>query len=154
MIREVLEILNNDSLSKLDKLKIIEEKRYWGYAEYIQHEFKQWEKEALKLEKKEAQRILKEGSDDSYEICAEQFYQSKMTDSIFDPSTFKHERYQRVSYYKELKDLFEDNSEEEIITVITTRHPRVELKKTYQEIVDSVFEYACKNEIIGFINDW
>lgn len=40
------------------------------------------------------------------------------------------------------------------LTVITTRRPFTKLEKYYNDIVDVVFDYACKNKIVGFKNDW
>ncbi len=151
------EILNDNNLSKIEKLEIIETEKLWGYASFIQHEFVQWEKEAIELEKIEAERILEEGSSDSNEICAKQFYQSRMTDSIFDPSTFLYERCEQVSYADHLSrilEFHENEGDNPLITVISTRHPCIELKKPFKEIVDAVFEFACNNKIIGFTNDW
>lgn len=165
--QRIQEIKDDNKLSKIEKLRLFEKEQLFQCAPYIQDEFTDWEKEAIELEKIEAERILKEGSDDPREICARQFYQSKMTDTIFDPSTFYYEKYQTVSYADALESCLEsaleDMSEEEydavdkvnpIITAITTRHPYTELKKSYNEIVDKVYEYCIENKIWGFKNDW
>lgn len=164
--QRVEEILNDDSLSKIDKLRTIEEEKLWDYSRFIQDEFAsfngcEWQNEAIELEKKEAERLLELGVGD--DICAKMFYQSKMTDSIFDPSLFIYEKYEIVSYARALElahenHLCEVNSEEfdenPLMTVITTRHPYTELKKNYLDIVDVVFNFAVKNKIVGFKNDW
>ena len=165
--QRIQEIMDDNNLSKIQKIKLFEKEQLFKYAPYIQDEFPEWQKEAIQLEKLEAERILKEGSDNPHEICSKQFYQSKMTDTIFDPSTFYYEKYEIVSYADSLnlclERAFEDMSEEEydaldkdnpIITVITTRHPYIELKKPYNEIVDKVYEFCIKNKIWGFKNDW
>ncbi len=41
-----------------------------------------------------------------------------------------------------------------LIALITTRRPFTKLEKYYNDIVDVVFDYACKNKIVGFKNDW
>lgn len=157
----VNEILSSD-LTKIEKLRKIEKEQLWGYHKYIQHEFPQWEEEARELVKKEAQRIL----DEKYpkylrDICTKQLYHSKMTDSIFDPSTFKYEKYETVSYadalqcvLEEAQDRLDSDDENPMIDVVTTRHPVVSIKKTYNEIVDAVFENAVSNKVVGFINNW
>jgi hypothetical protein len=157
------EILNDDSLSKIDKLKTIEKEKLWGYATYIQHEFSDWEKEVIELERIEAERLLELGDLSGTDICYRVFYQSKMTDSIFDPSRMIYEKHESVSYAEALEmcydEHFDENEDEAetdnpLITVITTRHPFTVLKKPYKDIVDCVFNYACENKIIGFKNDW
>ena len=56
----VQEILNDNSISKIKKLKLLAEENLWPTASYIQHEFKKWEFEAIELERLEAERIKKE----------------------------------------------------------------------------------------------
>lgn len=167
----IQEILDDTTTSKIEKLQLLENENLFNYAPYIQHEFLDWEKEAVELEKLEAERILSEGSDNSHEICARQFYQSKITDSIFDPSTFNYEKYETVSYadalelaleqhFENLEDEEDEPTEEELdeenplMVVITTRHPYTKLKKRYSEVVDVVFDYCVENEIVGFKMDW
>jgi len=166
-LQRIQEIMDDNNVSKIQKIKLFEKEQLFNCAPYIQHEFPDWEIEAVELEKLEAERILKEGCDNPNEICAKQFYQSKMTDTIFDPSTFYYEKYETVSYSDSLQNCLEnaleDISEEEydavdkdnpIITVITTRHPHTELKKPYNEIIDKVYEFCITNKIWGFKNDW
>lgn len=144
----VNDILNDDTLSKIEKLKTIEDEKLWGHSKYIQNEFKEWEKEAKALEKLEAERILREGSDDPHEICAKQFYQSKMTDSIFDPSHMEYKKRELVSYADALLKLAEDTEEDSLIAVITTRHPYVELNKSFEEIMLHCLKARQRNFVL------
>ncbi len=137
MESRVATILEDSSLSKIKKLAAIEEERLWPYADYCQDEFKDWEQEAQQLGK----------------------YQ--MSDTIFDPSVMDRDRGSKVSYADALEFLLENQEENEdedpdnpLITVITTRRTNYEFKKTYNEVVDKVFDYACKNKIVGFHIDW
>jgi hypothetical protein len=135
----VKEILKDKSLSKIEKLRTIEEERLWGYADWVQNEFEDWEKEAKSLYKK----LKGQGS------C--------VSDTIFNDG----ERYSNMSYADLLEYLGEDYEDEDeevkdpLITVVTTRgEPYVEIKKPLSEVIDVVFKFAVKNKIIGFKNDW
>lgn len=141
----VQEILNDDSLSKIEKLITIEEERLWGYATYIQSAFPKWEEE-IKLLYEEAK--------------GNRPYHEAMIDDIFDPSVTDYDKHAIVSYgntlaglIEEQDDIDEDEEDPEIV-VMTTRGIKVELKKKYSEIIDAVFDFACKKEIVGFENDW
>lgn len=153
------QIIDDTSISKIEKLKLFEKEKLFDVGTFLQTEFPDWEKEVVELERLEAERILKEGSlSNPNDICTKQFYQSKMTDTIFDPSDMdSYEKYQTVTYAARLAEVKEENEivdDSELIAVITTRHPRVELKKSYQEVVDKVFEFCIKNKLYGFKNDW
>jgi hypothetical protein len=150
----IQEIINDNSLSKSDKIRLLDEESLYGYASFIQHEFKKWEKEALELEKLEAERILKEGTSNHLygrDICLDQFYQSKIIDYPLIRSNYV--RYEEVSYCY-IMDELEDYPDNELITVLTTRHPKIELKKTKEEIIDAIYNYAISNKIVGFKLDW
>lgn len=165
--QRIQEIINDESISKLDRLELLEKENLFGYAPYIQDEFPEWEKEIIELEKIEAERILKEGSPDPNEICARMFYQSKMVDTRWDPSESLYEKHDLVSYSRLLNSLEENdeedfeeyydengNSKDGLITIMTTRHPRVILRKSKQEIIDKLYDFCIANKIIGFKMDW
>lgn len=138
--QRIQEILDDNTLSKIDKLKLFETEQLFICAPYIQNEFPEWVAEAKTLAKAE----IKDRSTIEY--------YSIMTDSIFDPSNDKYEKYETVSYAEELEDL---NSEEsDLIVVITTRGPAISLIKTRQEVIDVVFDFCVKNRFWGFKNDW
>lgn len=158
----IQEILEDDSINKVEKLELLENERLWGVANHIQQEFREWEKEILELERLEAQRLFDSGKNDPREICTRQFYQSKMVDTIFDPSRSDYEKYQQVSYADVMRDLLDnsyDGEDEEdvdanMIAVMTTRHPVVTLWKSRQEVIDKIFEFAVQNKIVGYKNSW
>ena len=137
--KAINEILNSD-MDKLTKLKTIEDNGLWGYSKYINHEFSEWEEEAKELERTTAEENNKT-------------YHSKMTDSIFDPSTFMFEKYESVSYVEALNRILKKHKTD-LVPVITTRNPVVSLYKTKEEIINTVYDFCVENKIIGFENDW
>lgn len=143
----VNEILADESLSKIEKLEKIEKNKLWGYATYIQDEFPEWTEE-FKKELGVAHPCI---------------------DSMFDPSHFKHEKYETVSYSDELKyleDHFEDyaddydEDEDEVMNtvatypVLTNRTNDKKVWKTKEQIIDAVFKHCVKEKIVGYKNDW
>jgi hypothetical protein len=137
------------SVSKIEKLKLLEKEKLFKYAEYIQEEFTDWEVEAVQLEKELAEKQFAEGkSEDGF------FYHSKMTDTIFDPSTFEYEKYETVSYASALERMLRNVDESGNVVVITTRGPRIELIKPVNEVIDKVFEFCVTNKYVGYKNDW
>ena len=59
--QRIQEIKDDNKLSKIEKLRLFEKEQSFQCASCIQDEFSDWEKEAIELEKIEAERILKEG---------------------------------------------------------------------------------------------
>ena len=148
-IQEILAL----PISKIEKLKLLETENLFGYAPYIQHEFPEWEEEAMELEKALAEKQFAEGKSEHG-----MFYHSKMTDTIFDPSTFNYEKYETVSYADALENMLEKLDEDEdrngMVVAVTTRGPYTELLKTPEEVIDKVFDFCIKNKLVGYKNDW
>ena len=148
----VQEILDDNLLSKIEKLNCLTDEQLWGIAPYIQHEFKQWETEAIELEKMEAERLLTVPGTD---ICNRQFYQSKMTDSML-YHIVSLEKYETCYYVDILESIIDEYGSDgnQLIPIITTRHPKIKLEKTVNEIIDAIFDYCVEHKIIGFTFDW
>lgn len=138
------EILNDSSLSSLDKLATLEEERIWLYAAFIQDEFSEWEVELLKKFKEE----VPQHNDDDDDV--------PIMDSIFSPSHMRYEKGAQVSYADALQNLVVDGDDDDpLIPVLETRSkPVVRLQKRLSEIADKVLEFCKQNEIVGFVNDW
>lgn len=143
------EIVNDDSLSKIEKLKMLEKEKLFGYASSLQTVFPEWEEEIIELERIEAHQRFNEGKD-------KYFYQSKMVDDIFDPSYDINEKYVTVSYADFLENCLDDFMEDDSdsVTVMTTRGPSVKLVKSLTEVIDKIYDYCIEHKIIGFKNDW
>lgn len=146
----IAEIVNDDSLFKVEKLKLLEKEKLFGYASSIQTEFPEWEEEIIELERIEARRRFDNGKD-------KYFYQSKMVDSVFDPSRDTYEKCELVSYadfIENMLDEFEDETNSDNIIVLSTRGPCVTLSKPLNEVIDKIFDFCIEKRIIGFKNDW
>jgi hypothetical protein len=154
----IAEILDDTTISSLKKLELLTEEELFGYAEYVQDEFPEWEKEAIELERIEAQKLFDNGKETW-------FFQSKMVDTIWACDGYTVDRYIDITY-AELLGWVSDNycdetdndadieKENPMITIMTTRRPCIELKKPFNEIVDKIFDFCIANKIIGFKNDW
>lgn len=139
----VATILADDSLSKIEKLATIEEEGLWKYADWVTKPYpEEWTAEIQKLYKKAG----------GNGTCI-------IDDQIFD----SEDRHSTISYAEGLEYLLEnalDELDEEednpdpLITVYTTRGTHVALQKKYSEIVDAVFDFACKKQQVGFVFDW
>lgn len=124
------DILANKKLTKIQKLKKLEKDGIWGYANSVQHEFSEWEKEFSKVKG------------------------VSCIDSIYDPSNECYDKYSDISYANSLEDLVYDVDEDGLITVLTNRSNSAVIKKTPEEIIDVVFDFCVKEKIIGFKMDW
>ena len=173
--KAIQEILNSD-MTKLEKLKTIEENSLWGYSAFINNEFPEWEREAMDLENALAEENFINKVPDKYGDIeteeganARRMYHVTMTDSIFDPSEMDNERCENISYVNAIQLAFERYEEDETgespydaeygktegsIPVITTRSLNIALYKTKEEIIDAVYNFCIANKIIGFKNDW
>ncbi len=145
--KRIQEILDDDSLSKIEKLKLLENENLFTIASYIQHEFRKWEEEAKELEKLKAEQEFANNKDPN-----KHFYHSKMTDSIFDPSLGIHEKYETVSYADALENL--ETDENDMVVVITTRNPHIKLLKSKQEVIDVVFDFCVQHKYHSFKINW
>jgi hypothetical protein len=152
----IQEILDDNSISKIEKLKLFDKEKLFDYADYIQTEFPEWEEEAMALEKALAEKQFAEGKSKLMAEGKPILYFSKMTDTIFDPSTFEYEKYETVSYADAIENMIRRKKvdSEGKIVVVTTRGPHTELKKTPEEVIDKLFEFCVKNRLIGYKNDW
>lgn len=143
----IQEIINDELISKIDKLKLLETEKLFGYAPYIQHEFIEWEKEAQEQDKAISKKDW------------------SMTDSFLSPSESEYEKYDIVSYVEALEIFFQNCEEEfedgndgpfdgERYVVITCRSSNIIIQKTKQEIIDAIYDFCIMNRIIGFKNNW
>jgi hypothetical protein len=135
----VATLLRDDSLTKIEKLATIESERLWGYADWIQRPFGIWEEEI--------------------QAMVTQPYGRSFVDDFFHYRDY--ERYIAVSFADAMEYLLEEEIDEEqegkkdpLILVLSTRGNRAELKKPLSEVIDVLFDFACENKIVGFINDW
>ena len=146
------DILSVGYLSKLEKLELLEEKDIWKHSPFINHVFPEWEEECKQMEREAAIADGKVVGKD---------YISTIVDDIFDPSTFRHEKYEIVSYLdemdylEELLDETDGTDKEGYIRVVTCRgNYNSAVYKTYDEVVEAICDYCLENKIIGYRNDW
>ena len=136
------EVINDNSLSKVQKLRLIDDYDLLDYHEWINHPFAEWNDEVFELERIEAQKLLNEGK-------ITYFHQSSMVDD--DINHHCENKGERISYADYLDSIEEY---EDKIPVLTTRNPHITLYKTYEEVVDYLYDYCLMNKIIGHVFDW
>ncbi len=139
----IQEILEDDSIDKLAKLKLLKDEKLFDVARWLQSPLQDWESEL--------------------EVIVNKKQPYAITDSIFSPSEYWAEKYQTIFFDEFLESYFESVDWEEIdgleveptdYRVVTDRSFNMEIRKTKEEIVDKVFEFAVANKLIGYINQW
>jgi hypothetical protein len=160
------EILGSTDMSDLEKLTHLHQNDLWGFSDWVNDEFPEWQKECIDLE---IQATIDDGKDPEKE------YVCKITDTVFDPSWADHGRGESVSYIdiienyvwdfeysnKENKELLAEYKEtgripeSETMVVVTNRGDyNSEVVKPVQEVIDRLCEFCMKEKIIGYTNDW
>ena len=148
--KRINEIINDESLSKLQKLNLFEEEKLFKIEDYIQDEeiFKEWVDELTLL--------VKEEKGQNCCIC----------DTFLSPSEIDAEKYttlhlSEIDTY--LECLIEDNDEEydgmifdynKPLPIVTARGSKLTIDKTPQEVLDKVYDYAITNKVCGYKIDW
>lgn len=140
------EVLNNDSLSKFEKLEVITNEELFGIADWIQTGmFRDWEIECNALEKK-AVESDPNNSEGSY-VCT-------ITDDYFTISDFYEDRRETVYFMNALENLLEEPEDLEIVVVSNRGKYGSKIYKKPAEIIDRVCDYCFENKIIGCVVDW
>jgi hypothetical protein len=127
------EILDSD-LTKIEKLKQIDDSQLFGINCYIQHIFSEQEE---KLE-----NLVKEKTGQKWAIVDDFFHDGE------------YERYRTINLYEILKSYFEDKENFEKITIATNRSTEDIIEVTYEEFEDIIYNWCISNKMIGFIMDW
>lgn len=148
--KRINEIINDESLSKLQKLNLFEEEKLFKIEDYIQDEeiFKEWVDELTLL--------VKEEKGTNYCMC----------DTFLSPSEIDVDKYSTL-YLSEidtyLESLIEDNDEDydgmifdynKPLVVVRARGSKLTIDKTPQEVLDKVYEYTITNKVCGYKIDW
>lgn len=133
----ISEIVNSQDLTQLEKLKLLESEHLFGYSQYINHEFLNWEKEFRSI-------LVNDGVPNILYI-----------DSIYSPSKTDYKKYENVSYPNTIQDIIEDNIDDDgNVTVLTNRTNNTVFKKTKEEVINELYNFCILNKVIGFKNDW
>lgn len=147
--QEVLkEILEDDSLSKVEKLEIISENQLWPVSDWIDEVFTEWENECRENEKKAA---IADGKDPDKD------YISDITDDYFVLNEIFYDRRATVYYMDAIEGLeyrIDDKGGEEIVVVRNRGNYKSVVKKTPQEVIDRICDFCFENKVIGCVVDW
>ena len=133
-------ILEESTLSNLEKLKLITRERLWGVAPCVQKEFEEWEEDCIRIEREWA-------------TANGDLHSSKIVDTFLDG----YKEYSTVYYVDVIHDILEcvdgdETAEFELIRNRGTYHSTV--SKPVNEIIDRICKYAFENEMIGFVVDY
>ena len=138
----IQEIINDDYLSKLEKLKLFYEENLFHVASSIKDEyiFENWIEELEnKINNKTGRRTIVDTFLDSFE---------------------RHEIFLFHEVDRLLENYIYRDSEEgvydcpDVIPVLKCRTSGLTLEKTSKEIIDRLYDYAIKNRICGYTIDW
>ncbi len=134
------EIVNDPTIGKLEKLRILEQERLFRFDPFFSNPFKEYVKE-LELN-------VNEKRNRTY---------SRIND-IFNGSL---ERYHDVSFADFFEDYFYDNYDDNLVNEPSTLYPICESQhtndkifKTKDEIIDIIFNHCLEHKIVGFTFDW
>ena len=133
-------ILQDSTLSNLEKLKLITQERLWGVAHCVQNEFEDWKQMCIEIER----------------MWANLNGESKSSEYVYG-FIGSYKEYSTVYYVDVIHDLLEcvnydDSMCFEILKCGGKYHSTV--SKPVREIIDKICEYAFKNKIVGFTVDY
>lgn len=144
-IREefINEILNDNSLSKVEKLQQLTDLRLWGVDCFISGFSDGWETECAIEEERRAIADGKEkGKDYICGFCDCPLYED-------------YDRHSVIYYVDIIERALENREEDGTILVATCRGDyHSEIYKTADEVIDHIFDFAVENKSIGFELDW
>ena len=153
--QRIQEIINDEILSKLEKLKLFSEENLFEIKTYIQDNriFKEWGDELKEKVKEE----------DKSEFS---HLRHIIIDTFISPSEYDFDRHSTLYLWNiewiladVIGDIDEDYEGEVFdypnpIPVITTRGSELTINKTPQEVLDKVYEWAILNKVCGYKIDW
>ena len=133
-------ILEESTLSNLEKLKLITRERLWVVAPCMQKEFEEWEADCIRIEREWA-------------TANGDLYSSEIVDTFLGG----YKEYSTVCYVDVIQDILECvdgdvTAEFEIIRNRGTYHSTI--SKSVSEIIDRICKYAFENEIVGFVVEY
>ena len=148
--QRIQEIINDDSLTKLEKLKLFSEEDLFEIKDYIQDDviFKEWVDELTVMVKEQTKR------------------DRVTTDTFLSPASHDFDKYSTLYLYDieyVLENLLEDHDEDydgelfdyhNPLPVVTSRCSDLTINKTPAEVLDMVYQYAITNKVCGYEIDW
>jgi len=138
------EILEDDSLSKVEKLGAICENDLWPVSDWVDHVFTDWEKECIENER---QAAIADGKD------PEKDYICTITDCYFIINEFFYDRHATVYYLDAIERLLESDSDKVVVARNRGEYHSV-VEKTPQEVIDRICDFCFENKVIGCVVDW
>lgn len=142
----VKQILEDKKLNKVEKLYLIEQEKLFGTSNFLVcNIFDSW-KDSLR-------KLLR--SPDLY------------IEDVLDKYLEYYNRHEYISFplflenfhenYDEFENIINDKDNALVEALYITRHTKykdVKVMKSYNEIVDLVYDYCIKNQIVGYSYDW
>jgi hypothetical protein len=140
------EILANDSMTKYEKLCLLNENDFLGVDPYIAHIFPDWEKECKALER---QATIDAGKDPSTAYVCE------IVDDVLSDNCDRHETLNLIDLMDDW--MYGDADLTKTMRVVTNRGDywkQSKIEKPIQEVVDRICDYCIANNVYGFVMDW
>jgi hypothetical protein len=139
-------ILNDPSTSKVQKLKLLEENTLFDYEDTLTGVAQDWEQELYNL--------IENSGPPPYNWNKHVIITDDLINGI---DGNRHERYSFLDVIQRFKYNEFNKGENFLHTVVIARGKRYKdfvIKKTLNEIIDKIFDYAVENRVIGFEIDW
>jgi hypothetical protein len=148
--QRIQEIITNNNLTKLEKLKIFNEESLFNIESFIQDDeiFEEWVNELILKVKEETKRDW------------------VIIDTFISPSECDLDKYSTFYLFEIeslLENLIEDNDEDyegkvfdypNTLPIVTARSSELTINKTPQEVLDKIYTYAITNKVCGYKIDW
>lgn len=127
-------ILNDNEISKVEKLQLISDNDLFGSQSWICDPFE----------------------DEYHSEYLEQLKSKGITNPIVD-DYIQHQgysRYETVYMVDLVENIAYAKNEDDLITIYTNRNTNDKFKISRYEFIDAVYDWCVKNKIISFVVDW
>jgi hypothetical protein len=123
-------IINDNEISKIEKLQLISQNDLFKTDSYIRDPFEEYRDEYI-------EELKKKG------------VTNPITDNYIDHMEYDRHR---VIDMSELLEYLDD--EDDLITIYTNRRTDDKFKISRYEFIDTIYDWCIKNKTIAFENDW
>jgi hypothetical protein len=138
------DILNDLTLSNLEKLQLIKEHNLFKVEPFILHVFEKYLPEYQ-------QQIIDSGTFDFSKRSVDNL---TFDDWFFERGTERHEMVDFVEIIEMFNDPVFPTDPEELVTVLVNRTTDHTFDITGEQFLQDIYDFAVENKVIGFTYDW
>jgi hypothetical protein len=144
------EVLNDNTISKLEKLRVISDENLFPYASYIVSPFHdtKYYREYLEIVSQNPEYQKRYNHDRTGRSChAEDYFHRR-----------EYDRHQTIDFADTLEwmddDYDDDESDKKGIVIFRNSTTKDVCSITSEQFIDCIYNWCVKNKKIGFIFDW